>query len=238
MYLLYGQLLDSQSTPPSNAGLFSLNSLCILRVPAPAPSAHPHLPPPPCSSWLLLLLRLSVTPPSLPSPPPCFSFSSPPPTPERSVSLAAVPLFTWPRRPLPTGSTQSSHHPIDCIRSFWFFFSSVSFPLITIVFAYLAVAFVFCVSSCPALSCRACFFGTPEATGNTMYHPCDPAAWFAMLVYKNGSLTREGVRDRRARGSWEAFSMYDSRTLTALFFSSTWNCCCLGIAVKATSTRL
>ena len=41
-----------------------------------------------------------------------------------------------------------------------------------------------------------------------MYHPCNPAAWFAMLVYKNGSLTREGVRDRRARGSWEAFSKY------------------------------
>lgn len=39
-----------------------------------------------------------------------------------------------------------------------------------------------------------------------MYHPCDPAAWFAMLVYKNGSLTREGVRDRRAGGSWDAFS--------------------------------
>ncbi|CAM9909786.1 unnamed protein product, partial [Laminaria digitata] len=48
---------------------------------------------------------------------------------------------------------------------------------------------------------------SPTTTGNTMYHPCDPATWFAMLVYKNGSLTREGVRDRRARGSWEAFSM-------------------------------
>ncbi|CAN0282522.1 unnamed protein product, partial [Ectocarpus fasciculatus] len=39
-----------------------------------------------------------------------------------------------------------------------------------------------------------------------MYHPCDPAAWFVMLVYKNGSLTREAVRDRRAGGSWDAFS--------------------------------
>ncbi|CAM9344138.1 unnamed protein product [Scytosiphon promiscuus] len=47
---------------------------------------------------------------------------------------------------------------------------------------------------------------SPTTTGNTMYHPCDPAAWFAMLVYKNGSLTREGVRDRRAGGDWDAFS--------------------------------
>ncbi|CAM9333617.1 unnamed protein product [Pylaiella littoralis] len=47
---------------------------------------------------------------------------------------------------------------------------------------------------------------SPTTTGNTMYHPCDPAAWFAMLVYKNGSLTREGVRDRRAGGSWDEFS--------------------------------
>ncbi|CAN0455221.1 unnamed protein product, partial [Ectocarpus sp. 12 AP-2014] len=38
---------------------------------------------------------------------------------------------------------------------------------------------------------------SPTTTGNTMYHPCDPAAWFVMLVYKNGSLTREAVRDRR-----------------------------------------
>eukprot|EP00903_Cladosiphon_okamuranus_P010615 g10038.t1 len=47
---------------------------------------------------------------------------------------------------------------------------------------------------------------SPTTTGNTMYHPCDPAAWFAMLVYKNGSLVREGVRDRRAGGKWGAFS--------------------------------
>eukprot|EP00752_Nemacystus_decipiens_P002575 g2413.t1 len=46
----------------------------------------------------------------------------------------------------------------------------------------------------------------PTTTGNTMYHPCDPAAWFAMLVYKNGSLVREGIRDRRAGGSWGTFS--------------------------------
>ncbi|CBJ33890.1 conserved unknown protein [Ectocarpus siliculosus] len=46
----------------------------------------------------------------------------------------------------------------------------------------------------------------PTTTGNTMYHPCDPAAWFVMLVYKNGSLTREAVRDRRAGGSWDVFS--------------------------------
>ena len=38
------------------------------------------------------------------------------------------------------------------------------------------------------------------------YHPCDPSAYFAMLVYKNGSLSREAVRDRRAGGSWERFS--------------------------------
>ncbi|CAM9776814.1 unnamed protein product [Ectocarpus sp. 8 AP-2014] len=47
---------------------------------------------------------------------------------------------------------------------------------------------------------------SPTTTGNTMYHPCDPAAWFVMLVYKNGSLTREAVRDRRAGGSWDCRS--------------------------------
>ncbi|CAN0046204.1 unnamed protein product, partial [Choristocarpus tenellus] len=46
----------------------------------------------------------------------------------------------------------------------------------------------------------------PATIGNTMYHPCNPRSWFVMLVYKNGSLTRERLRDRHAGGNWKAFS--------------------------------
>lgn len=33
-----------------------------------------------------------------------------------------------------------------------------------------------------------------------------------MLVYKNGSLTREDIRDRYADGSWEVFNMFLQQT--------------------------
>ncbi|CAN0079526.1 unnamed protein product, partial [Discosporangium mesarthrocarpum] len=47
---------------------------------------------------------------------------------------------------------------------------------------------------------------SPTTIGNTMYHPCDPEAWFVMLVYKNGSLTRQRVRDKHDLKTWAEFS--------------------------------
>jgi xylulokinase len=42
--------------------------------------------------------------------------------------------------------------------------------------------------------------------GHIFVNPVDPAAYMAMVVYKNGSLTREFVRDTVAAGRWEEFN--------------------------------
>jgi xylulokinase len=42
--------------------------------------------------------------------------------------------------------------------------------------------------------------------GHIFANPVDPDAYMALFCYKNGSLTREYVRDEFADGSWEVFS--------------------------------
>ncbi|KAI7903087.1 uncharacterized protein BX663DRAFT_509515 [Cokeromyces recurvatus] len=41
-----------------------------------------------------------------------------------------------------------------------------------------------------------------------MAHPTDPNGFMGMLCYKNGSLAREYIRDKYARGSWDTFNEY------------------------------
>ena len=46
----------------------------------------------------------------------------------------------------------------------------------------------------------------PSASeGHIFASPVDPDGYMAMIVYKNGSLTREAVRDAAANGSWSQF---------------------------------
>ncbi len=46
----------------------------------------------------------------------------------------------------------------------------------------------------------------PSATeGHIFVNPVQPDAYMAMICYKNGSLTREFIRDRHADGSWRVF---------------------------------
>jgi xylulokinase len=53
----------------------------------------------------------------------------------------------------------------------------------------------------------------PSASeGHIFASPVDPAGYMAMIVYKNGSLTREDVRDRVTGGSWKEFSAAVART--------------------------
>jgi xylulokinase len=53
----------------------------------------------------------------------------------------------------------------------------------------------------------------PSASeGHIFASPVDPAAYMAMIVYKNGSLTREDVRDRAANRSWKEFTAAMNRT--------------------------
>ena len=48
---------------------------------------------------------------------------------------------------------------------------------------------------------------TPGLEGHVFINPMDPASYMAMLCYKNGSLTRERVRDAAAPGAdWAAFN--------------------------------
>lgn len=47
---------------------------------------------------------------------------------------------------------------------------------------------------------------SPGVEGHIFCNPVDPDSYMAMLCYKNGSLTRERVRDAVARGSWDAFN--------------------------------
>mmetsp|Transcript_7612 Transcript_7612/g.11412 ORF Transcript_7612/g.11412 Transcript_7612/m.11412 type:complete len:557 (+) Transcript_7612:143-1813(+) len=46
---------------------------------------------------------------------------------------------------------------------------------------------------------------TPGIDSHVMVSPIDPNAKFIMLVYKNGGLARERIRDNCADGSWEKF---------------------------------
>jgi len=46
----------------------------------------------------------------------------------------------------------------------------------------------------------------PGVEGHIFANPVDPKSYMAMLCYKNGSLTRERVRDRVAGGSWDTFN--------------------------------
>eukprot|EP00953_Heterococcus_sp_UTEX-ZZ885_P004794 3074-Heterococcus_DN1.PRE.1 len=45
----------------------------------------------------------------------------------------------------------------------------------------------------------------PAVEGHIMRSALSPSACFAMLVYKNGGVTRQSVRDRCAVGSWTGF---------------------------------
>ncbi|KAH7405466.1 hypothetical protein KP509_15G071400 [Ceratopteris richardii] len=46
----------------------------------------------------------------------------------------------------------------------------------------------------------------PGLEGHVFPNPVDPDTYMVMLCYKNGSLTREGVRNQMADGSWEVFN--------------------------------
>ncbi|PKA47482.1 xylulokinase [Apostasia shenzhenica] len=46
----------------------------------------------------------------------------------------------------------------------------------------------------------------PGLEGHVFPNPVDPACYMVMLVYKNGSLTREDVRNQYAGRSWEVFN--------------------------------
>ncbi|TPX55377.1 hypothetical protein PhCBS80983_g05363 [Powellomyces hirtus] len=46
----------------------------------------------------------------------------------------------------------------------------------------------------------------PSTEGHVLCHPTQEDSYMAMIVYKNGSLVREQIRDRYAEGTWEAFN--------------------------------
>ncbi|KAH6764942.1 xylulose 2 [Perilla frutescens var. frutescens] len=48
----------------------------------------------------------------------------------------------------------------------------------------------------------------PSLDGHTFPNPVDTEDYMVMLVYKNGSLTREDIRNRCAQKSWELFNTY------------------------------
>ncbi|KAK0575779.1 hypothetical protein LWI29_006929 [Acer saccharum] len=52
----------------------------------------------------------------------------------------------------------------------------------------------------------------PGLEGHVFPNPVDPESYMVMLVYKNASLTREDVRDRCAKKSWEVFNKYLQQT--------------------------
>ncbi|KAJ2958816.1 hypothetical protein NQZ79_g5686 [Umbelopsis isabellina] len=47
---------------------------------------------------------------------------------------------------------------------------------------------------------------TPTTESHIMSHPTNPDAYMGMLCYKNGSLTREKIRDMYASGDWTVFN--------------------------------
>uniref|UniRef100_A0A0C9RZ78 Xylulose kinase n=1 Tax=Wollemia nobilis TaxID=56998 RepID=A0A0C9RZ78_9CONI len=52
----------------------------------------------------------------------------------------------------------------------------------------------------------------PGLEGHVLPNPVDPNCYMVMLVYKNGSLTREDVRNRCAKGSWDIFNEFLEQT--------------------------
>lgn len=52
----------------------------------------------------------------------------------------------------------------------------------------------------------------PRLEGHVFPNPVDPENYMVMLVYKNGSLTREDVRNRYAEQSWEVFNKFLKQT--------------------------
>lgn len=52
----------------------------------------------------------------------------------------------------------------------------------------------------------------PRLEGHVFPNPVDPENYMVMLVYKNGSLTREDVRNRYAERSWEVFNKFLQQT--------------------------
>ena len=46
---------------------------------------------------------------------------------------------------------------------------------------------------------------TPTLEGHIFCNPIDPEAYMALLCFKNGSLTREAIRNQCANRSWEEF---------------------------------
>ena len=54
---------------------------------------------------------------------------------------------------------------------------------------------------------------TPSASeGHIFANPVDPSGYMAMICYKNGSLTREHVRDEHVDGTWDGYRAALSRT--------------------------
>lgn len=52
----------------------------------------------------------------------------------------------------------------------------------------------------------------PLLEASLLVHPIDPSAYFAMLVYKSGSLVRQGIRDKHAGASWDKFDQLVKET--------------------------
>ncbi|XP_062159293.1 xylulose kinase 2 [Alnus glutinosa] len=52
----------------------------------------------------------------------------------------------------------------------------------------------------------------PRLEGHVFPNPVDPETYMVMLVYKNGSLTREDVRNHYAEKSWEVFNKFLQQT--------------------------
>jgi len=46
----------------------------------------------------------------------------------------------------------------------------------------------------------------PQLTGHVWPNPIEESAYMALLCYKNGSLTRERIRDSKAEGRWDLFN--------------------------------
>ncbi|XP_071517500.1 xylulose kinase-like [Panulirus ornatus] len=46
----------------------------------------------------------------------------------------------------------------------------------------------------------------PQLEGNVLVNPVDSSAYMALLCFKNGSLTRERIRNESADGSWDIFN--------------------------------
>ncbi|XP_040385762.1 xylulose kinase 2 isoform X3 [Oryza brachyantha] len=52
----------------------------------------------------------------------------------------------------------------------------------------------------------------PSLDGNILPNPVDPKTYMVMLCYKNGSLTREDVRNHYAERSWDVFNKHLEKT--------------------------